>query len=98
MFFPNQGDRGTHVNISGAGVLKSAPNKDNAVKLLEFLAAPEAQRYFADISLEYPVNSEVKPHPVLANFGEFKQDTLNAATYAANSVEASKIMDRAGWK
>lgn len=98
VFFPNQGDRGTHVNISGAGVLKSAPNKDNAVKLLEFLAAPEAQRYFADISLEYPVNPEVKPHPVLANFGEFKQDTLNAATYAANSVEASKIMDRAGWK
>jgi len=98
VFFPNQGDRGTHVNISGAGVLKSAPNKDNAIKLLEFLVSPEAQRYFADISLEYPVNPEVKPHPVLANFGEFKQDTLNAATYAANSVEASKIMDRAGWK
>lgn len=98
VFFPNQGDRGTHVNISGAGVLKSAPNKDNAIKLLEFLAAPEAQRYFADISLEYPVNPEVKPHPVLANFGAFKQDTLNAATYAANSIEAAKIMDRAGWK
>ena len=98
VFFPNQGDRGTHVNISGAGVLKSAPNKDNAVKLLEFLVSPEAQRYFADISLEYPVNPAVKPHPVLANFGEFKQDTLNAATFAANSLEASKIMDRAGWK
>ncbi len=98
VFFPNQGDRGTHVNISGAGVLKSAPNKDNAVKLLEFLVSPEAQRYFADISFEYPVNPAVKPHPVLANFGEFKQDKLNAATFAANSLEASKIMDRAGWK
>jgi iron(III) transport system substrate-binding protein len=98
VFFPNQGDRGTHVNISGAGVLKNAPNKDNAVKLLEFLVSPEAQRYFADISFEYPVNPEVKPHPVLAAFGEFKQDTLNAATFAANSLEASKIMDRAGWK
>jgi iron(III) transport system substrate-binding protein len=98
VFFPNQGDRGTHVNISGAGVLKSAPNKDNAVKLLEFLVSPEAQRYFADISFEYPVNPAVKPHPVLAGFGEFKQDTLNAATFAANSLEASKIMDRAGWK
>lgn len=98
VFFPNQGDRGTHVNISGAGVLKSAPNKDNAVKLLEFLVSPEAQRYFADISFEYPVNPTVKPHPVLANFGDFKQDTLNAATFAANSLEASKIMDRAGWK
>ena len=98
VFFPNQRDRGTHVNISGAGVLKSAPNKDNAVKLLEFLVSPEAQRYFADISLEYPVNPTVKPHPVLANFGNFKQDTLNAATFASNSLEASKIMDRAGWK
>ena len=98
VFFPNQGDRGTHVNISGAGVLKSAPNKDNAIKLLEFLVSPEAQRYFADISFEYPVNPTVKPHPVLAAFGEFKQDKLNAATFAANSLEASKIMDRAGWK
>jgi iron(III) transport system substrate-binding protein len=98
VFFPNQGDRGTHVNISGAGVLKYAPNKDNAIKLLEFLVSPEAQRYFADISFEYPVNPEVKPHPVLVAFGDFKQDTLNAATFAANSLEASKIMDRAGWK
>jgi len=98
VFFPNQGDRGTHVNISGAGILKSAPNRDNAIKLLEFLVQPEAQRYFADISFEYPVNPAVKPHPVLAAFGEFKQDTLNAATFAANSLEASKIMDRAGWK
>jgi iron(III) transport system substrate-binding protein len=98
IFFPNQGDRGTHVNISGAGVVKSAPNKDNAIKLIEYLASPEAQRYFADVSLEYPVNPAVKPHPVLASFGAFKQDTLNAATFAANSVEAAKIMDRVGWK
>jgi iron(III) transport system substrate-binding protein len=98
VFFPNQGDRGTHVNVSGAGVLKNAPNKENAVKFLEYLVSPESQRYFADVSLEYPVNAAVKPHPVLAGFGEFKQDTLNAATYAANSVEAAMIMDRAGWK
>jgi iron(III) transport system substrate-binding protein len=98
VFFPNQGDRGTHVNVSGAGVLKSAPNKENAVKFLEFLVSPEAQRYFADVSLEYPVNPAVKPHPVLAGFGEFKQDALNAATYAANSAEAAMIMDRVGWK
>ena len=60
VFFPNQGDRGTHVNVSGAGVLKTAPNHDNAVKLIEYLASPEAQRYFADISLEYPANPEVE--------------------------------------
>lgn len=98
IFFPNQADRGTHVNISGAGVLKSAPNKDNAMKFLEYLVSPEAQRYFADVSLEYPVNAAVKAHPVLAGFGDFKQDTLNAATFAANSAEAAMIMDRAGWK
>ncbi len=98
IFFPNQADRGTHVNVSGAGVLKSAPNKENAVKFLEYLVSPEAQRYFADVSFEYPVNSAVKPHPVLAGFGDFKHDTLNAATFAANSVEAAMIMDRAGWK
>ena len=71
---------------SGPGCCKTAPNQDNAVKLLEYLASPEAQRYFADISFEYPVNPEVKPHPVLAEFGEFKQDTLNAATFATNSA------------
>ncbi len=98
VFFPNQGDRGTHVNVSGAGVIKSAPNKENAVKFLEYLVSPEAQRYFADVSFEYPVNPAVKAHPVLASFGDFKHDSLNAATYAANSAEAAKIMDRAGWK
>jgi iron(III) transport system substrate-binding protein len=98
VFFPNQGDRGTHVNITGAAVIKTAPNKENAIRLIEYLVSPEAQRYFADISLEYPVNPEVQPHPVLAAFGEFKQDTLNAAAYAANSAEAARIMDRVGWK
>lgn len=98
VFFPNQGDRGTHVNVSGAGVLKSAPNKDNAVKLLEWLTAPEAQRYFADISLEYPANPEVKPHPVLAGWGEFKQDPLNPTLYAKNSAEAAMITDTCGWR
>ena len=98
VFFPNQGDRGTHVNVSGAGVLKTAPNQDNAVKLIEYLASPEAQRYFADVSLEYPANPEVAPHPVLAEWGEFKQDPLNPTLYAKNSAEAAMITDRCGWK
>ena len=96
--FPNQNDRGTHVNVSGAAVLKSAPNKDNAIKLIEFLAAPESQRYFADVSFEYPVNREVKPHPILAAWGEFKQDQLNPTLYAQNAAEAAMIMDRCGWR
>jgi iron(III) transport system substrate-binding protein len=97
VFFPNQNGRGAHVNISGAGVAKHAPNRDNAIKLLEYLVT-EGQRYFADVNFEYPVNPSVEPHPILASFGDFKQDTLNASTYASNSVEAAKIMDRAGWK
>lgn len=98
VIFPNQGDRGTHVNVSGVGVAKHAPNKENAIKTLEYLASPEAQRYFADVSLEYPANPEVEPHPVLAGFGSFKQDQLNAATFAANSAEVARIADRCGWK
>lgn len=96
--FPNQGDRGTHVNISGAGVTRHAPNKDNAVKALEYLAGEESQRYFADVSLEYPANPAVKAHPVLQGFGDFKQDTINAAAYARHSAEAARIADRCGWK
>jgi iron(III) transport system substrate-binding protein len=98
VFFPNQDGRGTHVNVSGAGILKTAPNKANAVKLLEYLVEPEAQRYFADVSFEYPVNPEVKPHPVLAEFGEFKQDALNPTLYAKNAPEAAMITDRCGWR
>jgi len=97
VFFPNQDDRGTHVNISGAGIAKYAPNKDNALKLLEFLVT-DGQRYFADVNHEYPVNPEVEPHPTLAEFGEFKQDTLNASNYGKYSPDAVKIMDKAGWK
>ena len=98
VFFPNQGDRGTHVNVSGAGVLKTAPNRENAVKLIEFMSSPEAQRYFADVSLEFPANPEVKPHPVLEAWGTFKQDALNPSLYAKNSAEAAMITDRCGWR
>lgn len=98
VIFPNQDDRGTHVNISGAAVTKYAPHRDNAIALLEYLVSPEAQRYFADVSLEYPVNPEVEPHPVLKSFGTFRQDTLNAARYAELADEAVKIMDRCGWR
>ncbi len=97
IFFPNQGDRGTHVNISGAGVTKHAPNRENAVRLLEYLAT-DAQRYFSDVNNEYPANPEVRPNDTLAAFGAFTQDALNAAVYGENSAEAIRIMDRAGWK
>lgn len=98
IFFPNQGDRGTHVNISGAGVLAHAPNKDNAVKFIEFLASPEAQAIFTEENYEYPVVAGVPVHPTVAEWGTFKFDTLNAAVYGRNNAEALRIMDRAGWK
>lgn len=98
VLFPSLADRGTHINISGAGVIRTAKNRDNAVRLLEYLVTPEAQAYFANVAYEYPVNAAVPPNPILASWGPFKRDQLNPAVYAANSAEAAKIMDRVGWK
>jgi iron(III) transport system substrate-binding protein len=72
VFFPNQNDRGTHVNISGAGVLKNAPNKENAVKFLEYLVSPPAQKIFAEGNYEYPVSKDAETSPVIASWGSFK--------------------------
>jgi len=96
--FPNQDDRGTHVNISGAGVLKWAPHPDAAVRFLEYLASDEAQRIFADGNDEYPVVEAVPANKVLRKLGDFKRDTLNVAEYGRNQPLAQMIFDRAGWK
>ncbi|MBN9528506.1 MAG: Fe(3+) ABC transporter substrate-binding protein [Alphaproteobacteria bacterium] len=98
VFFPNQGDRGTHVNVSGAGVAAHAPNKAGAIKFLEYLSSPQAQSYFAEGNFEYPVVAESPMSPVIAAWGPFKEDQLNAATFAKNARQALEIMDRAGWK
>ncbi|UEM20325.1 Fe(3+) ABC transporter substrate-binding protein [Skermanella mucosa] len=98
VFFPNQNDRGTHVNISGAGVLKNAPNRENAVKFLEYLVSPAAQKIFAEGNYEYPVLKQAEQSPVIASWGSFKEDELNASVFGKNNEEALKIMDRAGWK
>ncbi|HTI85901.1 MAG TPA: Fe(3+) ABC transporter substrate-binding protein [Alphaproteobacteria bacterium] len=98
VFFPNQGDRGTHVNISGGGVLKHAPHKDNAVKFLEFLLTPEAQKVFAEANFEYPVRKGVEISPTIKAFGEFKADPLSVGVLAKRNQEAVQLMDRAGWK
>lgn len=98
VIFPNQGDRGTHVNISGAGVAKYAPNKANAIRFLEYLASAEAQNYFAKGNYEFPVIANVPLHPVIASWAEFREDQINAAVFGRNNEEALKLMDRAGWK
>ncbi|MCX7961611.1 MAG: Fe(3+) ABC transporter substrate-binding protein [Burkholderiales bacterium] len=97
--FPNQASWGTHVNVSGAGVARHAPNREAAVRFLEYLASDEAQRYFADGNNEWPAVPGVKTeNPALAVLGEFRRDALNVAVLGRNQPEAQKIYDRAGWK
>ena len=99
-FFPNQGDRGTHMNISGGGVLKNAPNKLNAIKLLEFLLTKEAQEHIVNNTFEYPMIEGVEPHPLVKQMGlGFKQDlNTKMSNYEKNQAEALEIMLSAKWK
>lgn len=96
--FPDQEGDGTHVNISGAGVIKYAPHKAEAVKFLEYLASDEAQHHFASGNNEYPVVADVATDPALAALGDFKADPINVAVLGKNQELAQKIYDRAGWK
>ena len=99
MVWPNQGSWGTHINISGAGVLKHAPHRDSAVKFLEYLASDTAQIYFADGNNEWPVVNSVRlTNPALIEMGRFKPDALPIGELAKSSVQAQKVFDRAGWK
>ena len=98
VFFPNQSDRGTHVNISGGGLVKNAPNKEGAIAFLEYLVSPAAQTFFAQGNNEYPVVAGTPIDPIVGSFGTFKEDTTNVSAYGANNAMAVQIMDRAGWK
>jgi len=98
VFFPNQNDRGTHINISGAGVAKYSKNKENAVKLLEFLVSPKAQGMFAEANYEYPVNKNVKPSALLESWGTFREDTLDLEELGKNNAKAVKIFNEVNWK
>jgi len=99
LVFPEQKTFGTHLNISGGGMLKHAPNKESALKFLEYLASDEAQAYFANGNNEWPVVPTVKlDNPQLAAMGTFKVDTLSASILAKQSAKAQRFIDRAGWK
>lgn len=98
VFFPNQNDRGAHVNVSGAGVTANAPNPENAVRLLEFLVSEEAQQVFAEVIFEYPVRPDVPWATTLTEWGEFRADTLNLRRLGELNGEAVMIFDRAGWR
>jgi len=97
--FPNQGDRGTHMNISGGGVLKHAPHPDAAVKFLEYLASDQAQAYFANGNNEWPAVPGVKlDNPALQSLGDFKSDGINVAKLGQAQPVAQQLADQAGWK
>lgn len=96
--FPNQEDRGTHINVSGAGVTAHAPNRAHALQLLGFLVSPEAQRQFAQANFEYPVRPGVEWAPTLQAWGEFQADTLNLERLGELNNTAVHIFDRVGWR
>jgi iron(III) transport system substrate-binding protein len=98
VFWPNQGDRGVHINISGAGVTKHAKHRDQAIKLIEFLSSTEAQNLYVDVNYEYPANPAVKPSTLIAAWGEFKADTMDVAAAGELQAAAVKLMDRVGYK
>ena len=97
IIFPNTDDRGTHVNISGAVVAKYAPNKDNAVKLLEFLASDKGQEMYADVNNEYPVKEGIPWSPLVTSWGSFKQDPISLNDIAALRKKASELVDKVGF-
>ena len=97
--WPNQKTTGTHVNVSGGGILKHAPHKEAAIKFLEYLASDQAQVYFADGNNEWPVVPGVKvKNPGLEALGKFKADTIHVGKLSKNQALVQKIYDRAGWK
>ena len=101
VFFPNQNDRGTHINISCAAMVKGAPNKSNAIALVEYLLTPEAQEHFTNNTFEFPMIDGVSPNPlVVNNLGlDFKQDLkTKVSSYGAKQADALEVMTAAGWK
>jgi iron(III) transport system substrate-binding protein len=104
VFFPNQGEddapenRGTHINISGMGLVQGAPHPENAITFMEFLVSPAAQKVFAEGNNEYPVVEGIEIDPVVAELGKFKVDAVNVASYGRNNPKVTEIVDRAGWK
>ena len=100
VFFPNQADneRGAHINISGLALTKNAPNRENAIKLIQYLTSIEAQKTYVSNSYEYSVNPDVKPAEIVQAWGEFKKDPVDLNSLGKNRSEAIRIFDKTGWK
>jgi iron(III) transport system substrate-binding protein len=98
LFWPNQNNRGTHINVSGAGVTTSAKNKENAIKLLEYMVLDDAQRWYSTTNGEFPVKSGIAASPELQSWGNFKRDPVNLSVLGKNNAQAVMLMDKAGWQ
>jgi len=98
IFWPNQGGRGAHINVSGAGITKYAQHREAAERLLEFLVSPESQTWYAEVNNEYPVVADATIPATLMSFGQFKGDSLNLTRLGENNRAAVQLMDRAGWR
>src|SRR5690554_204264 len=98
IIFPNQENRGTHINISGIGVTKHAPHKENAIKLMEFLSGIEAQQTLANLNYEYPINPDASKASILKTWGDFKSDAVELYKLGEYNSKAVKIFDEVGWK
>lgn len=100
VFFPNQGEEesGSHINISGIGLAKNAPNKENAIKLMEFLTSESAQKTYTNTSYEYPANPNVEPNEIVKKWGSFKKDILDLNQLGVFRNRAIEIFDKSGWK
>ena len=98
IFFADQKGKGTHVNVSGAGVTKFSKRPAEAQKFIEWLSGSEAQNLFADLNHEYPANPKVKPDPKVAKWGSFKQDVINVSVAGSNQKRAVMMMRKAGYK
>jgi len=97
IFFPNQDDRGTHINVSGIGIAKHAPNKENAQQFIEYLISKEVQETFAEANYEYPVNAEAKISDLLQSWGDFKEDQLSLSKLGELNKEAVITFDEVAW-
>ena len=100
VFFPNQGEdeSGSHINVSGIGLAKNAPNKENAIKLMEFLTSESAQKTYTDTSYEYPANPNVEPNEIVKKWGSFKKDILDLNKLGVLRNKAIEIFDKSDWK
>ena len=98
LFWPNQEDRGAHINISGAGITKSSKNTLNAERLIAFLASDESQRWYAERNNEFPIRENIEVSSILKSWGPFRADKINVTQLGEYNSEAIKAMDRAGWK